>query len=219
MEKLLIAGGIIVFAGIVAAIIVFSILRGRKRTAALEALAGQMNFSFSKKGGYEPKSRLGVFNLFNQGHSRKMINVMQGRTEKLEVTILDYSYTVGGGQQQQTNSQTVICLRGESLRLPVFTLRPEHIFHRIGKVFGYQDIDFDEHPVFSKRYLLRGEDEDRIRAIFNEKVISYYEGQKGLSTEGVGDALIFYRLSKRVPPAEIGAFMQEGFTVLGLFKG
>ncbi len=218
MEKFLIAGAIIVFAGIAGAIIIFSILRGRKRTAALEALAGQMSFSFSKKGGYELNSCLGVFNLFSQGHSRKMANVMQGRTEKLEVTILDYRYTVGSGQHQQTHSQTVICLRGESLRLPVFALRPEHVFHRIGKVFGYQDIDFDEHPVFSKRYLLRGEDEERIRALFSNKAISYYEGQKGLSTEGAGDALIFYRLSKRVPPAEISAFMQEGFTVLGLFK-
>jgi len=35
---------------------------------------------------------------------------------------------------------------------------PESFFHRIGDVFGFKDIDFDEEPGFSGCYLLKGND-------------------------------------------------------------
>ena len=54
---------------------------------------------------------------------------------------------------------------------------------------------------------------------FNEEVLTFFEHQSGLSVEGNGQRLIFYRASKRVKPKEIRSFFKEGFRVVGLFKG
>jgi len=51
------------------------------------------------------------------------------------------------------------------LKLPFFELKPENTFHKIGQVFGYQDIDFEAFPNFSKGYLLRG--------LMNQKFVNY----------------------------------------------
>ncbi len=102
--------------------------------------------------------------------------------------------------------------------LPVFILRPENLFDKIGSAFGKKDINFETSPLFSKRYLLRGDDEASIRRIFNEWTLQYYEQHPGLSTEGDGQKLIYYRVSKSVTPDKIESFLQEAYEIYGLFK-
>ncbi|MGI9471696.1 MAG: hypothetical protein ACR2NZ_09210, partial [Rubripirellula sp.] len=109
----------------------------------------------------------------------------------------------------------VMSFRSVNLDLPAFELRPESVFHRIGKVLGYQDIDFESHPEFSKRYLLRGQDEDAVRAMFTPELLSFFESQEKVSAEASGDLLVFYRAGKRLKPEMIRAFMEEGFAIFG----
>ena len=104
------------------------------------------------------------------------------------------------------------------MRLPQFTLRPEHVFHKIGQVFGYQDIDFDSHPEFSKRYLLKGENEESVRWLFGDDALSFYESDRTLSTEAAGRQLIHYRSGKRVNSEQIQEFITQGVRVLTLFR-
>ncbi len=92
------------------------------------------------------------------------------------------------------------------------------MFHKIGSAFGYQDIDFASHPTFSKQYLLRGSDEMAVRNTFSDDLLAYFEQRKGLSAEGDGDRLVFYRISKRVPPKDISSFMEQGFALFSFLK-
>jgi hypothetical protein len=132
------------------------------------------------------------------------------------VTIFDHKYVTGGGKSSHTWNHSVVCFRFEGTELPSFSLRPENIWHKIGSWLGYQDIDFDSHPVFSSNYLLRGGDEDAIRMLFTDPVLEFYEQNPGLSTEGSGNILLFYRHSVRVGPQGIRPFMEEGLKVLSL---
>jgi hypothetical protein len=208
------------FAGIAAFIvtaILLSWLYERKRTQDLKALAASLKFSFSATDD-AVLNAMSPFYLFSQGRSQKVANIMRGSANNIDVIIMDYQYTTGSGKNSHTWKQTVIAFRSPLLNLPSFTLRPENLFHKIGAVFGYQDIDFASHPAFSRRYLLRGDDENAVRALFSDALLSHYDQSKGLSTEGDGDAFIFYRVSKRVPPKGIMEFMQEGFAFFGLMK-
>ena len=72
--------------------------------------------------------------------------------------------------------------------------------------------------MFSKRYLLRGDNEESIRNLFNTRVLEYYEQRLGMSMEGDGVKLIYYRSSKRVPPDKIQDFLQEGYDAFTLLK-
>jgi hypothetical protein len=85
-------------------------------------------------------------------------------------------------------------------------------------LFGFQDIDFDEHPVFSKKYLLRGRNVPAIRELFTEEVLTFYEGVDGVSTEANGNRLLYYRHGKRIKPLEIRDFLEEGFKALAVLR-
>ena len=53
--------------------------------------------------------------------------------------------------------------------------------------------------------------------MFNESVLAFCEGILGLSTEGAGTCLVYYRSRKKVKPPEIMGFMEDGFRVFELF--
>ncbi len=97
-------------------------------------------------------------------------------------------------------------------------LIPENIFHKIGQLFGYQDIDFLEHPQFSRQYLLRGDCEDKIRQLFNYRVISLYESRQGVSTEGINTLLVYYYANKSQEPKTWKAFLERALDVYRLLK-
>ncbi|MFH1851691.1 MAG: hypothetical protein ABIA75_05035 [Candidatus Neomarinimicrobiota bacterium] len=201
------------------AVIIYLIWRYEKqRTAALTALAESLKLTFGHKADERLYSLTNHFHLFTQGHSRKIANVLQGSIQGVDLYLMDYRYTIGGGKESHTFRQTVLLFRTSRLDLPEFALRPENLIHRIVGAFGYQDIDFDSHPEFSRQYLLRGVDEEAIRELFGTDKLDYFEKHPKLCTEGKADTLLFYRLSKRVTPDEMPNFLKEGLTILGLFK-
>ena len=163
-------------------------------------LAESLHFTFSEKGDYSKLDVLSEFHLFSQGRSRRISNVLTGMFNDIPVMVMDYKYTTGGGKSSHTWQQTVLAIESDKLRLPNFVLRPENLFDKIGSVFGKKDINFETAPVFSKRYLLRGTNEEPIRSLFNERALEYYEQHPGVCTEGDGMKLIYYRASKRIPP-------------------
>jgi hypothetical protein len=111
----------------------------------------------------------------------------------------------------------VLSIEGSKLNFPKFELEPENTFHKIGQVFGYQDIDFESFPIFSKKYLLRGNDEAKIRELFTPEVIKFFERNQNIHIEAQGNTLIFYRPSKRCKPDEIKGFYQDGQVALSHF--
>ena len=215
MEIALIIIGILTVVGL---IIFAAWLYEKKRSEALQRIADALNFSFERKGDELLLAIHNNFDLFSKGRSKKISNVMHGSSGDMEITIMDYKYTVGSGKNSTTYSQTLIVVQSKYLQLPSFTLSPENIFHKIGGIFGYKDIDFNSHPKFSKQYLLRGDDEEAIRNTFNDELLEFYEKNKALNTESDYDKFIYYRAAKRLGPKDIQAFLQEGINLYGLFK-
>lgn len=188
----------------------------KQREEQMQAAAERMGFSFSE-GTLHLRDWLGHFRLFSQGHSRQVRNVMHREIHDIAATLFDYRYRTSSGKHHQTHQQTVLLLETERLQLPQFSLRPEGMFHKLAGALGYQDIDFETHPVFSENYLLRGDDEAKIRALFSRRVLSYYAQHTGLSTEGEAQQLIYYRAGRRVDPGRMEGFLEEGLEALKLF--
>ena len=217
METLLIIMAVIAFLIIFGIIVVFSTLLDRKRTEALHAMAGERNLAFFKDDELGLLTALNHLSLFSKGRDKKVSNVIKGDTEDIDIFVFDYEYTTGQGKSRSTPRQTVMMFRTAALRLPAFALRPENVFHKIGGLFGYQDIDFEHFPDFSAKYLLRGEDEEAVRNLFTESVLFSYEQNLGWCTEGDADTLVFYRDAKRVSPDQISSFMEEGIALFALY--
>lgn len=190
-----------------------------RRSTALRAVAESLGLSFSAserrvRSGHDP---LLTLHLFSKGRSHQISNLMWGKINGVPARILDCRFQRGGGETSQTWRQSVVVFESARLCLPQFALRPETGFHKIGSVFGYQDIDFPSHPVFSKRYLLQGGDEAAIRGAFTDEVLRYYEDNPELSTEAAGHLLVHYRLMDLCPPDEMRLLLDEAFEVFALF--
>jgi hypothetical protein len=90
-----------------------------------------MKFTFSPEDGPALRGRLAGFHLFSQGRSRKIRNVLRGRAGDTDVLMLDYRYTTGSGKNSHTWEQTVMVFESAGAHFPDFSLRPEHIFHKL----------------------------------------------------------------------------------------
>jgi hypothetical protein len=214
MIPILIMVGLFVLMGV---IVYVNHLREKRRTQELTMTAAGLSFEFFPEGRPALTAALGRFHLFGQGHSRKLWNLMQGVANGLEISIFDYQFVVGHGKNRQIFLQSVFCAQRDGMDLPGFTMRPETFWHKIGSLFGNDDIDFESHPDFSKAYMLRGPIETAIRDLFTDDVLSYFESKKGLSVEGHRDTLLYYK-SSRLQPEEARAFMSEGFEVLNVLS-
>lgn len=186
----------------------------KQRTEALAAACQAMGFTFEPDGDLETMKGFGDLPLYGHGHSKKMRNVMTGRAGERDVKLFDYRYTTGSGKNSHTWSQTVALFPRGGEGLPDFLLAPENIFHKIGQVFGYQDIDFDSSPEFSSHYLLRGPDEMAIRSAFGAEALGYFAQERGWHVEVAGGNVGIYRSDKRCKPEDLRSFLEEAKAVL-----
>lgn len=208
--------------GLVIAVVVLLVLHAKKkaaeRTRAMHQAAVMLGWAFTADASFEMMPGLERHHLFSQGHSKKIYNMMYGMVDGARAAIFDYTYTVGHGKHQVTHNQSVIYFQSERLSLPFFSLRPEGFGHKLISALGYQDIDFSNRPVFSSKYLLRGEDEQAIRQTFQEQVLAYYENNLKLCTDGGGNEIVFYQQHVRMEPLNVHAYLDWGLNMLGLFQ-
>jgi hypothetical protein len=204
-----------VIASIIGIVIFLTVSAAKKRAENLKKYAVRIGFNYSEK----PSNPItNDFNLFKKGRSRKSYNIMKGSRNGIPLTIFDYRYTTGGGKNSHTYIQTVIIAEPEK-NIPKFTLTPENFLHKIGSAFGYKDIDFDNYPIFSKRYFLRGENDTTIRQLFRPELLNYFERQKKrASIESNSKTLLYYFPSKKTKPEELNKFIEEFNRVIGMFN-
>ena len=205
-------------AAVIIVIVWAGYVHAKKRSNAFFEFSRRRGLSFSKSYEINEELKSTDFRLLREETSGKAANFISGETDGAVVTIFDYTYRAGTGQASTTYSQTVFILRSEKLNLPVFQLYPENIFYRVSAALGEQDINFQSHAKFSRSYVLRGDDEDSVRSIFTDNVISYFANHKGLSVEGNRQRLMMYRNASLTRTDEIQSFLAECIKILRLFE-
>ena len=200
---------------------IFLYLRNRKhereRTEQFRSTATILGWEFVDNAPFNWIPNLEKFALFSSGHSKSIRNMMYGEHNGVKAAMFDYQYVTGSGKNQQTHNQSVVYFEPRDLNLPFFSLRPEHVFHKLAAAFGYQDIDFGQRPLFSSKYLLRGTDEQLIRNTFSDRVLSFYEANVGTATDGGGNQIFIFAAGKRTEPHQSQAFINSAFALSQLF--
>lgn len=208
----------VLFIALFATAIVISIVLERKRTEAIKQLAATMGFDYREHPQTYLPNTIWQFDLFNKGRNRRLKHLIQGTQEEAIVSVSDYQYTTGTQKNRTTHNQTVVFIESDRLNLPNFLLVPENIFHKVGNVFGYKDIDFDSHPEFSSQYLLKGTDEESIRSLFHDGILNIYQRHPGTSTEGLDTLLIYYRKGQRFKPDQWQNLLNEAIEAYEQFS-
>lgn len=201
---------VVIGIGVIAAIIWLSVLYSKKRKEELALVAKEMGFTYTSKSSSQIPNILGDLKLFKMGHYRRARDILEGTFGDTHWKIFNYSYTTGNGDDEMTFSQAVAYAELKEVALPEFFLSQENFFHKIGQAFGYKDINFPSHPDFSKRYLLRGPDEEKIRRIFNGSVLDFFEQEKDIfSVEAIDNRIVIYKPHKTIHPRSLPDFFQQ----------
>ena len=196
------------------------IIRRRKRRNTIKSLANELGFSYSKHEKNLPES-FQSFTLFLTGRLPSISNCIRGTFDDFMVTVVDYKYSSGGGGQNsksKTHRQTVTMISLGEKNIPAFEILPETIFQKVKTAIGSQDIDFDSHPEFSKKYVVKGSQEDSIRESLSDRFLTSIEKHKGLSIECDGTSIIFYRNHELLSPEEIKPFIHWGIRRINELK-
>lgn len=189
----------------------------QNRVTSLEQAAARLGWAFRQDVAFDTIPDLTRFELFAQGRSRRLSNVLTSPAGDVRAVVFDYTYVTGGGKSRQTHRQTVFYGVSDLLALPGFSLRPQHFLHNIGKVFGYQDIDLERWPTFSGMFVLRSGDEPAVRAAITRRVVEFLERRQGVCAAGAGRELLFWRAGRRVSPDDIELFIAEGMELVHRF--
>ena len=208
-----------IFAGLVLLVILYALSvlahqTKQDRINALRQLATRLGWSFQDAPPLNIIPHVERFELFTHGRNRKIRNYLAGESGGDRIAVFDYSYDTGAENAEKTYSQTVLHVHSPRLDLPLFSLRPENLLHRIGGLVGHQDIDIEGHPAFSGEYLLRGQDESTIRAVFEPDVVAFFEANRGRCTTGSGPDLLLWRSGTLATADEVPALLDLGRDLL-----
>lgn len=198
---------------------VFAMLRQRRlRTDALRCIARQIDWEFDGDGLTTATNRLAGFHIGSIGGLKVVRNLMCGVSEGIAVKVFDFEYVVGSGKFSQTVYQTVIELPRAGDLKPNFFLHPLLAWSNRTLLDEYRDIGFEQHPVFSLRYQVSGNDEAAVRELFTPNVLEFFAHQNRVFVEGKNECLIYYCEGIEVKPEEIQAFVADAVACLHAFE-
>jgi hypothetical protein len=128
---------------------------------------------------------------FDRGHSRKVTNVMYGRTpEGHDRRAFDYQYTTGSGKNRRV--YTFSCgLISTGASWPRLTLGPEGFFERVMDVIGSVDIQFESEE-FNREWEVRSPEPRFASAMIDpEMMLFLMEKAPGARIEVSGPWILF----------------------------
>lgn len=193
--------------------------QARQRTKALQQLAESMGFQFSPAAGLEMIRHFPRFQVLTAGRSQRISNLLNGSTESTQVMMFDWKYVTGSGKNSHTHHMTIVAIRSAELGLSSFLCRPETVLDWMGLTFDGRDIDFGDRPLFSKKYHLHGNNETRVRQLFDVEVCEFFEQHEGNYAEGQGEWLIYYQADRVITVAKLPDRFKQAFQLFVLLKG
>jgi MFS superfamily sulfate permease-like transporter len=140
-------------------------------------------------------------------------NILSRYTDYGKIEISDITVSQGAGIAQDDSVITVLLVTELEQHVPNFSLEPEQMWTKISEMAFGKDIDFTPHKEFSRKYYLRGDDEEAVRGFFNDNLIAYLENSPTVHVESHRNKLLVYEKRDTNSPSEINAALKfiEGF--------
>ena len=178
-----------------------------KRQIQLQKLANKMGWSFQREVDWNT-SYLRNFHFFESRPIERKQNSIRGKDSALDVSweIADIVFDEGAMLSLEVFHTTAQVVR-LNREIPRFSLEKEglfnKIFDRVKAYSGYMYRDFKLYPKISRKFLLMGEEDQAIEALFNRKLVKFLEKHEIYHMESNGEALIIFRYMHIAPADEI----------------
>jgi hypothetical protein len=120
-------------------------------------------------------------------------NLLSKYTDYGKIEISDITLTEGARMAQDDTHISVVQVSEMNATIPDFALEPEGLFTQFSELTFGKDIDFREHPLFSKKYYLRSDDEAGTRQLFKGNLIVFLEEHDEMHIEAHKNRLLIYK--------------------------
>lgn len=185
----------------------------------MAALASSMGLPFSMKGPDIGMLESTGINLFQGGWSRHTVNLIRWNVSgDIPAQIFDYRYKQKFGRSN-ADINVSVALVNLAKPLPPFMLRPEEFSDKLAGLAGFDDINIGEHPVFSKKYFLKGGNKDDVKALFSPEIIMFFETRSDWCVESAEGFLAFWKGIGYLKSENYPVFMEEIKEIILRFRG
>jgi len=196
-------------------------LRLTPRQRRLSETAEREGWDFDARRDWDPR-HLADFHFF-QAHPIEFSDTFVHGTldagdEEVAFTLCDVTFDEGVilGEVYHTTT-LVLQLPAEA---PEFVLEKEDILDRALALAGFQDIDFMHFTEFSRRFVLKGPDENLIRDFMRPELLEFFEREDVYHIECTGDELvIFETFMRRATAPEVEAMLAFAERLLAQLAG
>jgi len=133
-----------------------------------------------------------------------------------ESQLFDLSFSEGAFIAKEDLKSTFLQVKSP-IEMPVFVLNKENIMTSIFNLVGFEDINFKQHPDFSGRFHLNGENKEEIKSFFCDDIIYFFESHPAYYLESKGDSLLIKgkeRLASIQEIKKMMAFAEELLRIL-----
>jgi hypothetical protein len=179
-----------------------------RRKRAITAFAASLGYSFRERADDVVAHGPGTLPTFRLGTKRQARNVVRvaGDEGMLFDDISWYSY----GRRANWWRKTVYVVPARLGSFPDMHMRPTAFGDELFvKLAGWHDIDFDDDPQFSKRYVLRGADEAQVRNMFTSGSREFISRERDWHAESGGNWLAVWRSDTLFPVDQLDTYIAQ----------
>ena len=193
-----------------------------QRQIRLQDLAKENNYQFNSRVVWDTVY-LKTFKFFEIRPIERKYNCLSGvfKNSNASWEIADVTFNEGQAFTAETFNTTLMVITLNKT-IPPFTMEKEGvldiIFDKVMPFKGYKDIDFEMYPDFSKKFLLLGSNERKIRSVFTEEIIRFFEKNQTYHIESNGEALLLFNKIKLARTDETVAFIDYGKELVKLLN-
>lgn len=175
-----------------------------KRQKSLQKISQEFNWNYTdiQK---EEITDLTNFGYFKTRQISKVSNIISND----KCSLFDVEFSEGEMIAKQVIRASMFYIKLDK-EIPEFTLDKEGIFEYIYHFTGFNDIDIDNHPDFSKRFYLAGKNQDKILELFTDELILFFESNPYYHIEGSKDGLLILGKERLAGVKEIKAMADFG---------
>lgn len=180
-----------------------------KRQLQLEALAQEKGWSY-RDATKSQKQMLRDHPVYQTASVERVYNLIEGPKQRLSLCDIHYSE---GAFIAKENVQTTLLRVRLDKKIPVFSFDRELLLEKLSLLAGIHDIDFPEHPEFSRDFYVQGNEPKKIQSFFNNKMVSFFSAYGFYHIMSNGKELLVRQFLRPATPAEAAAMIEFGLAL------
>ena len=176
-----------------------------KRQKSLQKIGAELNLNYlpDQK---EEITELPTFGYFKARQIIKISNIISNG----QCSLFDIEFSEGEMIAKQIIRASMFYIKIDK-EIPKFTLDKEGVFETIYHFTGFKDISIENHPDFSKRFYLSGKNQVKIKELFTDELVLFFESNPYYHIESSDHGLLILGKERLAGVKEIKALADFGF--------